>query len=117
LKFRSELAEVFTHGDYQPIEVNGPHRDHIIAFARSRGRDAGITIAAKSFAPFTQAGRIWPRAENIAGTINLRGFSLQGVDAGAAEIPLSSLCKYLPVAVLHARRETSAKRIRQRSHA
>ena len=33
LKLRTELAEVFSDGDYQPLQVSGPHRDHIIAFA------------------------------------------------------------------------------------
>ena len=27
LKLRTELAELFTDGDYQPLEVSGPHRD------------------------------------------------------------------------------------------
>ena len=34
----------------QPLEVSGPHRDHVIAFARRRGRDAAIVAVAKSFA-------------------------------------------------------------------
>ena len=50
LKLRAELADVFAHGDYQPLEVSGPHRDHVIAFARRRGRDAVIVAVAKSFA-------------------------------------------------------------------
>ena len=49
-KLRTELADVFAHGDYQPLEVSGPHRDHVIAFARRRGRDAAIVAVAKSFA-------------------------------------------------------------------
>src|SRR5664279_1346969 len=40
LKLRTEMADVFTDGDYRPLPVSGPHRDHIIAFARRRGRDA-----------------------------------------------------------------------------
>src|ERR1700712_3077315 len=39
LKLRTELSEVFTDGDYEPLEVSGPHRDHVIAFARRPGRD------------------------------------------------------------------------------
>jgi maltooligosyltrehalose synthase len=38
LKLRAEHAELFTFGDYQPLEVSGPHREHIIAFARRRDR-------------------------------------------------------------------------------
>ena len=64
LKLRTELAEVFADGDYQPLEVSGPHRDHVIAFARRRGRDAAIVVVTRWFAPFSQGGRHWPRPEN-----------------------------------------------------
>ena len=57
LKLRTELADVFAHGDYQPLEVSGPHRDHVIAFARRRGRDAAIVAVARSFAAFSHGGR------------------------------------------------------------
>src|SRR5450755_488845 len=40
LKLRTELAELFARGDYQPLEITGPHGDHVIAFARRLGRDA-----------------------------------------------------------------------------
>src|ERR1700722_3971137 len=33
LKLRTELPDVFAHGDYQPTEVTGPHSAHLIAFA------------------------------------------------------------------------------------
>src|SRR5665213_2311996 len=45
LKWRTELADVFAHGDYVPLQVSGPHRDHVIAFARRRGRDAAVVAA------------------------------------------------------------------------
>ena len=45
LKLRTELSDVFANGDYQPLEVSGPHRDHVIAFARRHGRDAAIVVA------------------------------------------------------------------------
>ena len=60
LKLRTELADVFANGDYEPLEVSGPHRDHVIAFARRRGREAAIVAVAKSFAPFSDGGRAWP---------------------------------------------------------
>ena len=60
LKLRTELADVFANGDYAPLEVSGPHRDHVIAFARRRGRDAAIVVATRSPAAFTDDGRTWP---------------------------------------------------------
>jgi (1->4)-alpha-D-glucan 1-alpha-D-glucosylmutase len=102
LKMRNELAEVFADGDYQPLEVSGPHRDHIIAFARRRGRNAAIVVAGRWFAPFTQGGRIWPKPDALDATINVRGFAVEGDADAGTEIRVSSLFQQLPAAVLKA---------------
>jgi (1->4)-alpha-D-glucan 1-alpha-D-glucosylmutase len=119
LKIRSELADVFTHGDYQPLEVVGPHRDHVIAFARRHGRDAAIIVVAKSFATMTQGGRVWPRADAFDGALSLKGTSLQSKssEGGAAEIRLSTLFRNLPAAVLKARFTGAIRPSRKRKHA
>jgi (1->4)-alpha-D-glucan 1-alpha-D-glucosylmutase len=115
LKLRTELADVFAHGDYQPLEVSGPHRDHIIAFARRRGRDAAIVVVAKSFAAFSQGGRVWPRAEAFDGVLNIRGYSVEGIDG--AEVRLSDLFEELPAAVLKAQFTGALKPVRKRVQA
>ena len=46
------------NGDYEPLEVTGPHRDHFIAFARRHGRDAAIVVVPRWFADFTDQ---WPK--------------------------------------------------------
>src|SRR5205823_10952245 len=71
VRLRTELADVFTDGDYQPLQVSGPHRDHVIAFARQRGSDAAIVAVAKSFAVFTDAGRTWPRGDAFQCTLDV----------------------------------------------
>jgi len=111
LKLRNELADVFGDGDYQPLEVSGPHRDHIIAFARRRGRDAGIVAVAKSCAAFTEGGRAWPRAESFDGAIDIKGYK---IDGGGAELRLSALFQHLPAAVLKATFAGAAKPMRKR---
>jgi (1->4)-alpha-D-glucan 1-alpha-D-glucosylmutase len=118
LKLRTELADVFAHGDYEPLEVSGPHRDHVIAFARRRGRDAAIIAVAKSFSAFSQGGRVWPRAEAFDGALNVNGYSVEGIESGkahAAEVRLSALFRQLPAAVLKARFEGALKPARKRS--
>jgi (1->4)-alpha-D-glucan 1-alpha-D-glucosylmutase len=115
LKLRTELAGVFAHGDYQPLAVSGPHRDHVIAFARRRGRDAAIVAVTKSLAAFSQGGRVWPDAEAFDGTLSLDGYSVDGVER--AKLPLSSLFRDLPVAALRARFEGALKPARKRLHA
>ncbi|WP_029587278.1 malto-oligosyltrehalose synthase [Bradyrhizobium sp. URHD0069] len=117
LKFRTELADVFAHGDYQPLEVSGQHRDHVIAFARHRGREAAIIVVAKSFAAFSESGRIWPRPELFDGALNLSGYSVEGISgkAGTTEVPLSALFQHLPAVVLKARYEGALKPARKRT--
>jgi (1->4)-alpha-D-glucan 1-alpha-D-glucosylmutase len=97
LKLRTELADVFVDGDYQPLEVSGPHRDHVIAFARRHGRDAAVVAVAKSCAAFTEGGRTWPRADAFDGAIDLKEYATE-----AGESELSTLFRHLPVAVLKA---------------
>jgi (1->4)-alpha-D-glucan 1-alpha-D-glucosylmutase len=101
LKLRTELADVFTLGDYQPLEVVGPHRDHVIAFARQHGGDAAIVAVGKSPAPFTQGGRVWPSGGAYDGAIVVSGFSHQGISAN--ELPLADVFRFLPAAVMKAK--------------
>jgi (1->4)-alpha-D-glucan 1-alpha-D-glucosylmutase len=102
LKMRNDLADVFADGDYQPLEVSGPHRDHIIAFVRRRGRNAAIVVAGRWFASSTQGGRNWPKADAFDASIDVQGFAVEGdADAGTA-LRAASLFQPLPVAVLKA---------------
>ena len=115
LKLRTERADLFRDGDYQPLEVRGPHRDHVIAFARRRGSQAAIIAVARLLAPFSQAGRAWPAAESFDGAIDVRGFAVDGAVArNAPEVHLSEIFRSLPVAVLKARVESVSLRPRKR---
>ena len=111
LKLRAELADVFTNGDYHPLETRGPHRDHVIAFARRRGRNAAIVAVTKSFAPLTQGGRAWPRYDAIEGTLHIAGYR---TEHGRNELSFSALFRQLPVAVLNAKYQGRLKPVRKR---
>jgi (1->4)-alpha-D-glucan 1-alpha-D-glucosylmutase len=103
LRLRNELADVFASGDYEPLEVSGPHRDHIIAFARRRGRHAVIVAVARWHAPLSEQGRIWPNGEVFEGELHVDGYSLPGVGGvNPPRVPLADLFKHLPVAALKA---------------
>ena len=116
LKLRNELADEFTSGEYLPLEVTGPHRDHIIAFARRRGRDAAIVAVARSFAAFSEGGRAWPRSEAFDAALNVSGYSVEGfADADASEVRLSALFQHVPAAVLKARFNGAVKQARKRA--
>ena len=115
LRLRSELTDVFTHGDYQPLEVSGQHADHVIAFARRYGRHAGIILIGRLFAPFTQGGRAWPTFETLDATANLKDYSIAGHEDH--ELRLSQAFRALPAIVLKARVASGAKAVRQRMRA
>src|ERR1700733_8985860 len=116
LRLRNELADVFARGDYAPLEVSGPHRDHVMAFARRRGRHAVITAVARLYAPLSQQGRIWPRGKAFEGELHIDGYSLDGTGyLKACRGALSKLFNELPVAALKATYVGAAKPIAKRS--
>jgi (1->4)-alpha-D-glucan 1-alpha-D-glucosylmutase len=115
LKLRTELADVFTGGEYEPLEVSGPQRDHFIAFARRRGRDAAIIVVTRWLASFTDGGRHWPRPENLDAALDVSGYAVEGfADADATQLRLSDLLTHLPVAALKARYTGGARPARRR---
>jgi (1->4)-alpha-D-glucan 1-alpha-D-glucosylmutase len=101
LKLRNEMAEVFSDGDYAPLEVSGPDRDHVIAFVRRRGRHAVIAAVARWYAPLSEQGRAWPRGEAFEGELHIDGYTLDGAH-GSSRVPLANLFRQLPVAALKA---------------
>jgi (1->4)-alpha-D-glucan 1-alpha-D-glucosylmutase len=117
LKLRAELADVFTGGEYEPLNVSGPQGDHFIGFARRRGRDAAIVVLTRWFAPLTDGGRHWPAANDFDATLDIGGYAVEGfADADVEQLRLSDLLTHLPVAVLKARYVGVAKSARKRGH-
>jgi (1->4)-alpha-D-glucan 1-alpha-D-glucosylmutase len=103
---------VFTLGDYQPLEVSGPHRDHVVAFARRHGRDAAIVVIARHFAAFSDGGRVWPRGEAFEAAVSFPEYAIEGIDA--AQLSLSALFRDMPAAVLKAEFVATEKPARKR---
>ncbi|NPV20697.1 malto-oligosyltrehalose synthase [Bradyrhizobium aeschynomenes] len=100
LKLRSELADVFTDGSYEPLEVTGRHADHIVAFARRRGREAAIVVVGRNFAPFTDGGRVWPHADAFDAKVQVPGYAAPQVQDSV--LPVSALFTHLPAALISA---------------
>jgi (1->4)-alpha-D-glucan 1-alpha-D-glucosylmutase len=119
LKLRTEMAGVFTHGDYQPLAVSGPHRDHVIAFARHHDGQAAIVAVARAFATMSEGGRIWPRPDAFDATLDLRGYVIEGVTEAtpAGALPVATLFRHLPAGLLKAKIAAVAKPRRKRSRA
>jgi (1->4)-alpha-D-glucan 1-alpha-D-glucosylmutase len=108
LKRRTELAEVFTHGDYAPLKVIGPHAEHVLAFARRHHRDAAIVAVGRSMGALTQGGRAWPAADAFDATIVAPGYTIEG-ETKKGEIRVGGLFRDLPVAIVKARAAAPAR--------
>jgi (1->4)-alpha-D-glucan 1-alpha-D-glucosylmutase len=116
LKLRTDLANVFASGEYEPLEVSGLHRDHVIAFARRRGREAAIVVVMRRFGAFTDHGRHWPRPQSHDAALNVGDYAVEGfADADATQLRLSDLLAHLPVAALKARFNGATRPARQRA--
>jgi len=106
IRLRNTHPALFTNGSYRPIEVTGPHRDHVLAFARESGREAIVVAVGRVFAPFTESGRQWPESKAWDATLRLDRFaSLTNAlfpdrNLPAADVPVSTLFDPLPVAIL-----------------
>jgi (1->4)-alpha-D-glucan 1-alpha-D-glucosylmutase len=111
LALRQSSPALFSHGHYLPISVQGPAADHVIAFARVRGREAAITIVTRF------ATRLLPTGGGILIPPTAWGCTrlsvpdqigphfrdaLTGAEIISAEsgIPLPLAVKNLPVALL-----------------
>ncbi len=97
---------MFRDGGYEPVEVTGPHRDHIVAFRRAAGRDRVVVAAARHFARITDHGTRWPepmwQAELKLDRRHRQGLrdALGASGAVGESLDVSRLFAVLPVAVL-----------------
>jgi (1->4)-alpha-D-glucan 1-alpha-D-glucosylmutase len=102
------MPSVFTHGAYRPLDVIGAHRDEIVAFARTSGRDAVVVVAGRLFARATEKGQRWPSATDWQAAVRVAGFSgIKNVLAadrsmGGSELTVAELFDAFPIAVLQA---------------
>ncbi len=108
ITLRRRLGKLFTQGDYRPLAVSGPQQDDILAFARTNGSEAIITVVARRFARASDQGRRWPSGRDWQGSVPLQGFSsvrriiptMETLPPG--DVPLAELFDVGPFAVLQA---------------
>jgi (1->4)-alpha-D-glucan 1-alpha-D-glucosylmutase len=120
LALRQQLAEVFTNGSYRPLDVVGPNRHEIVAFARLSERNAVIVVIGRLFGRATQNGQRWPPSQAWNASVLAEGFSAIRSVLGAGKtmtgpgLAAIDLFDVLPIAVLQAQ-YTPAKRERPRT--
>jgi len=118
LMLRERAPALFTEGGYRAVDVTGPDRDEVIAFARTRGRDAVIVAVGRLFGRATQGGRHWPTGAEWDAALDLEGFEPFRNVLGArhppagAYWPIRDLFHSMPVAVIEARIRVRAKSLR-----
>ena len=113
LALRRQQPEVFARGDYVPLEIIGPLRDHIVGFARALGEQAVIAVVPRLLAklmppdesPFT--AEIWQRTSLSTANLPFRwrdAFTNEPIEtespSGFPELPLGRLFRNLPLALL-----------------
>src|SRR5437870_2900054 len=122
LALRQEFADLFTHGSYRPLDVIGPHRREIIAFARLGERNAIVVVSGRLFGRATQEGRRWPPSQAWNASVLAEGFSAMrnllaaGKPLPGPRLPVADLFDVLPIALLQAqytqvRRERSKAKL------
>ena len=106
---RVQFKDLFARGSYRPLEVAGPHRNEIIAFARISGRNAVIVVTGRLFERATRGGRQWPCGESWHASVSVDDFreiaSLVVGDkqVSGSRLAASKLLGVLPIAVLQAK--------------
>jgi (1->4)-alpha-D-glucan 1-alpha-D-glucosylmutase len=99
LLLRRDFSQVFTYGDYQPIPVVGPDKNHVIAFARRYRGEAVIVAVGRNFANVTQQGRIWP-VETFDAALDLTGYAAHNLSHDR-HLTLEALFTNFPAAAFH----------------
>jgi (1->4)-alpha-D-glucan 1-alpha-D-glucosylmutase len=111
LAFRRSFPTLFSSGHYLPLSAEGPACEHIIAFARVVGQEAAVTVVTRFASRLLGAssaivipGAAWKdtrlRLPADVGPRFLDVLSDAELEITNGCIPLSSLLKDLPVALL-----------------
>ncbi|KQW20935.1 glycosyl hydrolase [Afipia sp. Root123D2] len=110
LDTRRNLDGVFRFGSYRPIEVQGPAREHVLAYAREYRGEAAIVAVGRRFARLTDRGQHWP-LNVFDGALDASGFEIQmpSGEKMSSALSLATIFPHVPAAVLPARKSGSQR--------
>jgi len=105
---RRDRAEVFTRGSYTPLPARGSRAAHVVAFARTFGGRAAVTVVPRLVCDWLAAGGgpEWWQDTSVELPLELSGISLRSLVGDAENFPpsgkleLGALLRTVPVAVL-----------------
>lgn len=115
LSFRRRCPDLFSYGDYQPLEATGSRQDHVCAFLRTLDDQAILTVTPRLVFGLTEkierppVGEVWGDTwlslpGELAGRkytdlFTGQEFTVQQ-ENGDATLPLASILAHFPVALL-----------------
>ncbi|MBW4564477.1 MAG: malto-oligosyltrehalose synthase [Mojavia pulchra JT2-VF2] len=109
LKARTDYLSLFQDGDYLPLEIQGTHADHIIAFARQQGNQTAIAIAPRLLTRLIQPGE-YPLGESVWQDTHLqlpqgtssswKNLLTQQTVEATGTLPIGAALAHFPVALL-----------------
>lgn len=105
---KANLA-IFQKGDYQPLEVSGKFKEHIVAFARSNGKKTIVVITPRFLTSLIKPGK-YPLGEQVwqdtcvhlpptASSTWQDAITDQKIQANGT-LPVGEALKYFPVSLL-----------------
>jgi (1->4)-alpha-D-glucan 1-alpha-D-glucosylmutase len=105
LDVRRASPDVFSKGAYEPLAVEGPERDHVIAYARRYKADAAIIAVGRHFTDITDRGRYWPHTAFDA-MLDTSAYAINnyGSEVLSGKLPLRIVFRHLPAVILVARK-------------
>jgi (1->4)-alpha-D-glucan 1-alpha-D-glucosylmutase len=105
LRIRAAYRELFSRGDYLPVETDSPD---ILAFGRSHAGERLIVVVVRNFRRATVGGTRWPQPQDWQGAVELPPAKTcsnllqqpSKSELGAGSTPVADLLGRLPVAVV-----------------
>jgi (1->4)-alpha-D-glucan 1-alpha-D-glucosylmutase len=118
LNLRKSLEDLFSKGEYLPLEATGDRSEHICAFARTFGRESIVIVVPRLLAGLTNRElhpptgiRTWNETQlllpdELADTAYQNIFTGERLrvsrDSSDSALPISDILGIFPVALLHA---------------
>jgi (1->4)-alpha-D-glucan 1-alpha-D-glucosylmutase len=112
LRLRREQPDLFTRGDYAPVEIEGELRDYLIAFARRHKGQTLVAVVPRLFRSLLRRGSGLPLGETVWGSTQLVLSGLAGETlvnpftgealavAADGRLPVASVLDQFPVGCL-----------------
>jgi (1->4)-alpha-D-glucan 1-alpha-D-glucosylmutase len=89
LRVRKAEQDIFTDGDYNPVDVQGSRRDHVFAFSRAAGARRAVIAVPRLVATLTPNPDVAPLGERIWGDTQL---VIPGLRTGGLHNAITDSC-------------------------